>query len=142
MMPRKSAIRSASLGLTKPRSSTAPSAIVSRAARVSGLPANRSAVKRPHSLRVVEDHAKGMAMAGAYPAHAMAQVDAVESTRALHRPVMHGKGHRVALRERQHFGQRLHPRPLLGQDEFAAGKVLARFREQDRALQRKYVFAI
>src|ERR1700716_2260259 len=112
-MSRRSATRSPSIGLTSPRSSTAPSAIVSWAARVSGTPANKSAVKRPHSLCVVKDHAKGMAMAGAYPAHAVAQVDPVEPARTLHRPVMHGKGHRIALRERHHLGPRLHARTLL-----------------------------
>src|SRR4051812_3268887 len=90
----------------------------------------------------MKDHAKGMAMAGPYPAHAMAQVDAVESARALHRPVMHGKGHRIALRERHHLRSRLHPRPLLRQHELAAGEIVPRFREQDRDLQRKYMFAI
>ena len=72
----------------------------------------------------------------------MAQVNAVESARPLYRPVMHGKGYRIALRERHHFGPRLHPRPLLGQHEFTAGEIAPRFRQQDRDLQGKYMFAI
>ena len=82
-------------------------------------------------------------MAGVYPAHAMAQVDPAENPRrALHRPMMHGKGHRVALTQRHHLGARLHARPLLGQHEFAAGEIAARFRQQDRDLQREHMLAI
>jgi hypothetical protein len=87
-----------------------------------------------HSLRVVKDDAQGMAMAGADPADAMAQINAVEAARPLHRPVMHSKSHRVALSERHHFGPRLHARPLLGQHEFAATEIAAGFREQNRNL--------
>jgi hypothetical protein len=37
--------------------------------------------------------------------------------------VMHGKGDRIAPRERHHFGSRLHAWPLFGQHEFAAGEI-------------------
>src|SRR6266850_1508549 len=65
------------------------------------------------SLGIVKDHADGMAVAGADPADAMAQINAIEPARPLHRPVMHSKGDRIALLERNHLGPRLHPRPLL-----------------------------
>ena len=52
----------------------------------------------------MKDHADGVAMAGSDPADAMAQINAVEPARPLHRPVMHSKGHRVALRQRNYFG--------------------------------------
>src|SRR5258708_22949429 len=139
---RKSASRSASTGFANPCSSTAPAAISSCVGRRSGMPANKSVVKYSHSLRIVKDHTKGMTVAGSDPAHAVAQINAIEPARPLYRPVMHGKSHRIALREPHHLGPRLHPRPLLGQHEFAAGEIAARFRQQDRDLQREHVFAV
>ena len=72
----------------------------------------------------------------------MAEINAIETARPPYRPVMHGKSHRIALRERHHFGPRLHSRPLFGQHEFAAGEIATRLRQQDRDLQREYVFAV
>src|ERR1700694_5125757 len=138
----KVAIRSASSGFANPRSSTAPSAIISCEGGTSETLSNKSVVNGSRSLRIVKYHAKGMAVAGADPAHPMAQVNAIESARPLHRPVMHGKNHGVALTQRQHLGARLHSWPLLGQHEFAAGEIAVRFRQQDRDLQRKNVFAV
>src|ERR1700757_4135794 len=66
----------------------------------------------PRSFCVVKDDADGVAPALAQPADAMAQVDAVGAARPLHRAMMHGKGDRVALSERHHFGARLHARAL------------------------------
>src|SRR6187431_1019432 len=86
------AINSASTGLAKPRSSTAPSAIASREGRTSGTLSNRSAVNTlsltqgTKLLGIVKDHAHGMTVAGAEPADAMAQINAVEAARPLHRP--------------------------------------------------------
>ena len=79
-----------------------------------------------NSLRIVKDHPDGMAMAGAQPADAMAQINPVEPARPLHRSVMHSKSHRIALPQRNHFGARLHARPLFGQHELAAGEILPR----------------
>ena len=50
---------------------------------------------------------------------------------------MHRKDHRVTALERHHLGAALHARALLGEHEFAAGEILARFGQQDRHLQRK-----
>ena len=83
-----------------------------------------------------------MAQAGSQAADTMAQLDAIDATRALHRTVMHGKRHRIALPQRHHLGMRLHPRPLLSQHKFAAGEIAARLRQQDRHLQRKHMLAI
>src|SRR3546814_7374583 len=54
-----------------------------------------------------------------------------------YRPRIHRENHRVALRQRHDRGARLHPRPLLGQHEFAAGEILPRRRQQHRDLQGK-----
>src|SRR5262245_44656253 len=94
------------------------------------------------SLPVVEDDAGGMALARAQPADAVAHGDPIDAARALHRPVVHWKDHALALPERHHLGARLHARPLLGQDEFAAGKIGARPRQQERDLQREHVLAV
>src|SRR5215472_17250593 len=72
----------------------------------------------------------------------MAHVDAVDAARALHRSMMHGEDHALALRERHDFGARLHARPLLREHEFAAGEILARPRQQKSDLQRKNVLAV
>ena len=83
-----------------------------------------------------------MTVTGADLADAMAQINPVEAARPLYRPVMHSKSHRIALPERHHFGPRLHSRPLLGQHEFATGEIAARFRQQDRDLQREHMLAV
>jgi hypothetical protein len=93
-------------------------------------------------LRVVEDHADGVAMTGPQSAHAMSQVHAVGAARALRWPIAHREDHAVAPSKRHHFGARLHPRPLLGQPELAAREVLLRLRQQNRHLERKDMFAI
>src|SRR5665213_1068291 len=140
---RSAAISSASTGVACPRNSTAPSAIVvSCDGSALATLAKRSAVNGLHSLRVVKDHAEGMAVAGTDPADAMAEINAIVSARPRDRPVMHSKSHRIALRQRHHFRPRLHARPLLRQHEFAAGEISSRFRQQDRDLQREYVFTV
>src|SRR5579864_389214 len=136
------ATSAASSDLAQPCSSTAPSAMSSRAGRASGTLSNRSAVNGGHSLRIVEDHAQRMAPAGPKPADAMPQVDAVGAARPLDRPMIHGKGNRIALPERNHLRARLHARPLLGQHELAALEVAPRLGQQERDLQRKDVLAI
>ena len=44
----------------------------------------------------MKDHAKGMAVTGSDPAHAVAQINAIEPARPLHWPMMNSKGHGVA----------------------------------------------
>jgi hypothetical protein len=90
----------------------------------------------------VEDDPERVPPAGPHRADAVAQVDAIYSLRAANGPVMHGKGHRVAPPQGHHGGARLHARPLLGEDELAAGEVLVRLRQQDRDLQGEDVLAI
>src|SRR5882672_1861179 len=55
---------------------------------------------------------------------------------------MHGKCNGVALPQRDDFGAALHARPLFGDDELPARKILIRFRKQDRHLQRKREVAV
>ena len=52
----------------------------------------------------MKDHADGVTAAGAQPAHAVTEVDAIGAARALHRTMMHGKRDRVTLLERNHLG--------------------------------------
>ena len=94
------------------------------------------------SLRVVEDDAERVAVAGAHAAHAVAHVDAVDAARALHRAVVHREDHRLALPQRHDLGARLHARALLGQHELAAGEIARPAGQQDRHLQRKDVLAV
>lgn len=76
-------------------------------------------------MGIVEDDASRMAVAGAHPAHAMAQMDPRSAARSPHGPVIHRKDDAVALIEVDDLGSRLHPWPLLGQHEFATRKVPA-----------------
>ena len=92
--------------------------------------------------RVVEDDPDGVPHAGADAAHAVAEVHAVVALRALHWPVMDGEGHCITLPKRHDLGAALHARPLFGQDELAAGEVLAGLREEDRDLDRECEIAI
>jgi hypothetical protein len=90
----------------------------------------------------VEDDAGGIAKAAAYTAYAMPQIHLVNPASSLHRSVMDGKHHSVALSERHDFSSRLHSRALLGDDELAAGEIASRVRQQDGELQRKDVLAV
>src|SRR5499427_5116120 len=72
----------------------------------------------------------------------MAHVDAVNAARALHRSMMHGEDHALALREWRDFCPRLHARALLREHEFAAGEIFARPRQQEGDLQREDVLAV
>jgi hypothetical protein len=56
--------------------------------------------------------------------------------------MMYGKCDRISLAKRDDFRPRLHPRPLLRQDELTAGKIYFRFRQQYRDLDWKHVFAV
>ena len=49
---------------------------------------------------------------------------------------------RIALLQRHDFDAALHPRTLLGQDEFAAGEILAGRGQQNGRLQREREFAV
>ena len=91
---------------------------------------------------VMKDDSERMAMARAQLADAMAQFDVIGTARALHRPAVDREHHCIALRQRHHRRARLHARALLGQDELAAVEILAWRAEQNRHLQRKYMFAV
>ena len=80
-----------------------------------------------------------MAAAGTQAADAVAQVDAIAAAGTAHRPVMHCEYRGIAAAERHDLGARLHARPLFGEHEFAAGKIIARLRQQHHDLQREDV---
>jgi hypothetical protein len=106
------------------------------------LPEHCSAIQKKQSDRVVEDDAKGKALAALEAAHPMAHVDAIGAARALLGPLPHGEDDAVALAQAHNLHPRLHPGPLLGQHEFAAVKVASRLGKEDRDLERKKVLAI
>ena len=85
-----------------------------------------AALRHPAGTQAIarrERSPQRVALAGAYPADAVAQIDPIVAFHSRHRPVMHGEHHRVALLQRHHLRPALHPRPLFGQHEFAAGEV-------------------
>lgn len=55
-------------------------------------------------LRVMKNNTERVTMTRAKPAHTVAHVDAVKPAAALHRAVVHGKHHGVALAQRHHLG--------------------------------------
>src|SRR5262249_24919261 len=73
---------------------------------------------------------------------AVAVIDAVEPTGALHGSVMDGEHGSVTLPQRDHLGARLHSRPLLGKNELASFEVVSGLRQQGRHLQGEYVLAV
>src|ERR1700756_4664052 len=54
----------------------------------------------------------------------------------------HREGDAITLLQTHHLGPRLHPRALLDQDDFAAGKIFARFRQEKRNLNRKNILPV
>src|ERR1700730_6918438 len=87
--------------------------------------------RKTPSSRIVENDPDGVSHAGADSAHAMAQVHSIAALRSLYRPVMDGECHGVALPQWHDLCAALHPRPLLREDELAAGKVDARLGKKD-----------
>src|SRR5690242_6287555 len=94
------------------------------------------------SRRVVKDHADRVAVPGPYAAHAMPQVHAIDPSGAAHWTVPDGEDHPIASVERHHLDPRLHPRPLLGQDELAAREVSSGLRQEERHLEGEDLLAI
>ena len=95
-----------------------------------------------NSCGVVKDHSQRVAVTGAQATDPVAHVDAEAAARPPHRPMMHREDHALALRKRHDLGARLHARPLLRENEFASGEILARPRQQERDLQRKDEIAV
>src|SRR3984893_1768985 len=83
-----------------------------------------------------------MPVATAEAADAVTQVHAIHAAGSFYRTMMDSEYHGVALAERHYFGAGLHPRALLGDDEFTAGEVLFRLREQNRDLQGEDMLAV
>jgi hypothetical protein len=57
----------------------------------------------------------------------MAQIDPIASAATLHRSVVNREGDRVTLLERHNLRATLHAGSLLGQHEFSASEIAARF---------------
>ena len=74
------------------------------------------------SPRVMEDDAQRVPLPAAQPADAVPHRHAVGAAGALHRALVDGEDHALALLQRHHLGPGLHARALLGQDELAAGE--------------------
>src|SRR5262245_13365798 len=90
----------------------------------------------------MKDDAERVSGPRAQTAHTVAHIDAVMALGAADRPVVYGKNDGVTLAKRHHFGAALHPRPLLGQHELAAGEIAPWLGEQDRNLEREGKLAI
>ena len=90
----------------------------------------------------MEDDPDGMPHAGANAAHTVTKIDAIITLRALDGAVMNCECHSITLPKRHDFGAALHARPLLREDELAAGKVFSGFREENRDLDRECEIAI
>jgi hypothetical protein len=90
----------------------------------------------------MKDDPQRVAAAGAQAAYAVPEIDAIGTPRTLDWTVADGKDHAVAAPEGDDFRTRLHARPLLGEDEFAASEIGAGLFQQDRDLKREDVFAV
>src|SRR5712691_4855931 len=75
------------------------------------------------SGRVVEDDAQRKTPATPQPADAVPHSRPVDAARAGDRAMVDREDDRVAVAKRHHLALRLHPRALLDEHEFAAGKV-------------------
>src|SRR5579883_204991 len=86
------------------------------------------------SAGIVEDDAQREAPAGQQPAHSVPQVHAVPAAAAANGAIARGEDDRLALFQRRRLPARLRPRPLLQQQELAAGVILASPAEGERHL--------
>jgi len=72
---------------------------------------------------IVENDADRISMSRPDATDAMPKVYAIHPTDTLHRPLVNCENYRVTLLKRNHFGPRLHARPLFGDHKFAAGEI-------------------
>src|SRR5258708_11285550 len=90
----------------------------------------------------MENDAQGVARTTVYPAHSVAQVDAVVASRTFHRPVARGEDDRLSAIGENHLRLGLRSRLLLDEDEFSAFPIAALLAEQEYHLKRKAHFAV
>ena len=90
----------------------------------------------------MKDDSGSIPMAVTNAADTMPECDTITPSTAMNGPLIHGEDDGVALLKRHYRRPRLHPRPLLDQDEFTAGKITQRIRKKYGDLERKYVFSI
>src|SRR5258706_8722460 len=125
-MPTSTAIPTCARSGWRSRSSASSRARSASWASIRPAPSAAAAPDPPPSGGVMQDHPEGEALAGPEPADAMAQRHPVGAAGALRRPVVDGEDHRLALDQRHELAARLRPRPLLDQQELAAGEIDAR----------------
>jgi len=75
------------------------------------------------SSSVVKDDPKRSALARSDVADAVTVLDPIETARSANGAVADWKDHGIALFERHDLGSRLASRPLLGENELAAGEL-------------------
>src|SRR3954447_16437290 len=90
---------------------------------------------------VVKDHSEREPLARPQGADAVSVLDAIISACAAHGTVADWEDDCVALLQWDDFGSRLPSRPLLGQNELAAGELRC-VRQQDRDLNREKILAV
>ena len=93
-------------------------------------------------IRIVKDDTNGMSLPASQATDSVPEVHTIGTASSLHRPMMHGEGHSIALLEGNDFGPRLHAWTLFGEDELASRKVLLRLGEQDRDLNWKHMLTV
>lgn len=85
----------------------------------------------------MEDNAQRVPIPAMQAAHTVTHVDAIAAPGASYGAVVDCEGDGVAVLQRNDVDPALHSRALFGEDEFAAGEILAGYGEQDRDLDRK-----
>jgi hypothetical protein len=95
-----------------------------------------------HSLGVMENDSHGVPASRPDATDSVPEIHPVGSASSLHRAVVNGKNHPVALLELRYFGPRLHAWPLFSQHKLSSGEILIYARKQERNLERENELAI
>jgi hypothetical protein len=82
-------------------------------------------------LGIVEDDASGISVSRSQATDTMPKMDAIGSPLTLHRAVMDGEGHRVALAQGNDFRPWLHAGALLGEYKLSAGEIGGRIGQKN-----------
>jgi hypothetical protein len=93
-------------------------------------------------LRVMENDTDSMTESRADAAHTVPKVHTIHAASTSYRTVLNSEDNAVPASKRNNHRSRLHARPLLRHHKLASRKVLTRFRQQYRELNRKNVFAV
>jgi hypothetical protein len=90
----------------------------------------------------MENHTERVTLAAAQATDAVAELCAVYTARSSHRSLLHCENHGIALPQGDDLRAGLHPRPLLGQNEFPTDEIPSWLRQKHRELKGEHVFAI